>query len=149
MISQTGLNPNQICLEITEEEAIIHSDQMETLNRLRIQGLGLAIDDFGTGYTSMSQLRNYPFTKNLKVDRSLIGGISKDKLAQTMVRSILSITSELGMQVILEGVESVEDLNYIAGFNNYSIQGYIVSKPKPLEEIIKWAKHWVKSNQMK
>ncbi|MCK5639621.1 MAG: EAL domain-containing protein, partial [Gammaproteobacteria bacterium] len=138
ILDKNNHDASNITLEITEGYAIEETTQLETLNRLRIHGFNLALDDYGTGFTNIQQLKNLPYTE-IKIDRSLIYGISHDKLSQVVTNGLFDIFSELQVDVVAEGIETEEDLNYL---NNLPVpvhlQGYIISKPKPLDNIIRW-----------
>ncbi len=140
-----NIKPENIILEITEENAITHFEQLETLNRLRIRGFGLSIDDFGTGFTNLNQLRTLPFTE-IKVDRSLIYQIHKDTFSQTIVSTLVNLTEKQGLDIVAEGIESFDELEYLQCYKkNILLQGFLICKPKPIEEIIHWHRFWAKS----
>lgn len=144
LIGKYGYNPSDFIIEVTESYPIDNSSQLETLNRLRIRGFDVALDDYGTGYTNIQQLKKLPYTE-IKIDRSLIYNIANDKLSQVVAQSLFSIFDELNVQIVAEGVELPDDLNYL---NNLKIpitlQGYIVSKPKIIENICRWHQVWKK-----
>ena len=145
IINKNGYSATNIIIEITESHAIEETTQFETLNRLRIQGFNLALDDYGTGFTNIQQLKNLPYTE-IKIDRSLIYGIHHDKLSQVVTSSLFSIFKELQVDIVAEGIETEEDLNYL---NNLSVpvhlQGYIISRPKARDNIIRWHQSWKKT----
>lgn len=144
ILSDREFNAGQIILEITEGLAIENRDQFETINRLRIQGFDLALDDYGTGFTNIQQLKSLPYTE-IKIDRSLVYGISQDKLSQVVANSLFDIFNELNVNVVAEGVESAEDLNYLNELPiPINLQGYIISKPKALDNILRWHRSWQK-----
>ena len=142
--SEEGISPTQVCLEITERTAIDSPEQLNTLNRLRISGFMLAIDDFGTGFTNIKQLRDYPFTE-MKIDRSLIYEIDKDPLAQTIVRSLLSIARSAKLKVVIEGVETAEEMAFLSELHGISLQGYLVNRPQEMQEQKRWMHDWMKA----
>ncbi|MCT8469129.1 EAL domain-containing protein [Chromohalobacter canadensis] len=106
---------------IDDPEAIIDSMQ-----RLKRRGVGFAIDDFGTGYSSLSYLMRIPFD-TLKIDKSFIDRICDDPRVASLVRSIVSLGRDAGMQVVAEGVESVAQVTLLRGFHCHSIQGHVFS----------------------
>lgn len=145
ILERNGFQPENIILELTENQVIDQTVQLETLNRLRIQGFNLALDDYGTGFTNIQQLKNLPYTE-IKIDRSLIYGISRDKLSQIVANSLFDIFGELHVEVIAEGVETAEDLNYLNALPvPIHFQGFIISKPKSLDNILRWHHSWRKT----
>ena len=106
VLDRTGLEPNRLGLEITESVVMENAAAAtEILEQLRSVGVQLQIDDFGTGYSSLSYLHRFPID-TLKIDRSFIRQILSDKRNAEIVRSIVALAHELGMQVIAEGVET-------------------------------------------
>ena len=139
------LNPSQIILEITEEHALDSPEQLETLNRLRMRRFGLSLDDFGTGFTNLNQLRTLPFTE-IKIDRSLISGIHNDPFSQTIVNALVDLSKKQKIDLVAEGIELFEELEFLQNYDkNILMQGYLISKPKPIEELLKWHQVWQKS----
>ena len=121
------------CLELEITETLIMQDPDRVvllLNLLRGLGVQLALDDFGTGYSSLSYLRQFPFT-HLKIDRSFITDLVIAGNARAIVGAIISLGKTLGLQIIAEGVETVEQLALLIGKNCEYIQGYLYSKPLP------------------
>ena len=144
IIEDEGFKAKNIILEITENRAVDQTLQLETLNRVRIKGFSLALDDYGTGFTNIQQLKNLPYTE-IKIDRSLIYGICDDKLSQVVANSLLGIFSELDVNVVAEGVETKGDLDYLNKLPiAVQLQGYIISKPKSLDNILRWHHGWKK-----
>ncbi|QCU75527.1 EAL domain-containing response regulator [Pseudoalteromonas distincta] len=140
------LTPSNIIIEITEQHALSSLMQLETLNRLRMHGFGISLDDFGVGFTNMNQLRNLPFTE-IKIDRSLISHIETDLFSQVVVSSLFNITNKDHLDLVAEGVERPEELDYLRHYRrNLAIQGFLFSRPKPQDEFISWAKDWLKTD---
>lgn len=128
-LKQTGVQPQQVKLEITES---IVMDNVEAstliLNQLRSLGIRISIDDFGTGYSSLSYLNRLP-VDTLKIDRSfVIQMLKKDENAE-IVRTIIQLARTLGMDVIAEGVETREQLEYLQQLKCNNGQGYLFAKP--------------------
>jgi diguanylate cyclase (GGDEF)-like protein/PAS domain S-box-containing protein len=129
IIEETKINPEGLKLEITESAVM---DNVETatemLKKLRALGIKLSIDDFGTGYSSLSYLHRFPID-TLKVDRSFVVNMSEDGENVEIVRTIVSLAQNLGMNVIAEGVETKEQLAALRKLGCENGQGYFFSKP--------------------
>ncbi|WP_054026754.1 EAL domain-containing protein [Bacillus sp. FJAT-28004] len=129
IISDAGIKPHQIELEITE--SIFMDNAAHTLNILHeLQQLGvkLSLDDFGTGYSSLSYLQNIPL-HTLKIDKSFISGIVNDYKKQMIFKSVVVIAHHLNLKVVTEGVETEEELQIINDHHCDAVQGYIYSPP--------------------
>jgi EAL domain-containing protein (putative c-di-GMP-specific phosphodiesterase class I) len=100
-------------------------------------GISISLDDFGTGYSSLSYLRNL-IIDNLKIDRSFIRDIAKDKKNSDIVKGIIDMAHALGIAVTAEGVEDIEQLEILRRFNCDYMQGYLFSKPLPRLEYEKF-----------
>ena len=120
------------------EDALICID---SLVRLRLRQVGLSIDDFGTRYASLSQLRDLPFTE-LKVDRSFVHDSATDAAGHAILESSIALGRSLGMTVVAEGVEDLDDWNRIAGLGCHVAQGYFISRPLPGSEVARWIGGW-------
>ncbi|MCP1497726.1 diguanylate cyclase (GGDEF)-like protein [Pseudomonas migulae] len=127
-LEQTGLDPALLELEITEGVLMQNIDVTVTsLNRLKALGVRLAIDDFGTGYSSLSYLRRFPIDV-LKIDQSFIRGLSNDSNDAALVSAIISLGRSLKLNIIAEGVETLEQLNFLRAHQCEEGQGYFFSK---------------------
>lgn len=104
------------------------------LQTLRGIGVRVALDDFGTGYSSLGYLRSFPFDR-IKIDQSFVRGTSNDAVGQAIVRAIASLGHSLGMTTVAEGVETDEQMARIAADGCTDIQGYLISRPMPPEQI--------------
>jgi len=123
------LNPDNIVFEITESSAMLNPDvSNRVLNQLKEIGFHLAMDDFGTGYSSLSSLNQFPIDI-LKIDRSFITHISKDKKKERLTLAILAMTEIVGLTTVAEGVETLEDVEFLAHLKCDILQGYYYSKP--------------------
>ncbi len=139
-----GLSANQVIIEITEEYALRTTEQLETLNRLRMAGYGISLDDFGTGFTNLEQLRTLPFTE-IKIDRSFIKHIAKDRFSQVIVRSLVDVALNTKVDIVAEGIEDFSELGYLQKLHDGIIlQGFLICRPKPFNEIKRWHLHWKK-----
>jgi diguanylate cyclase (GGDEF)-like protein/PAS domain S-box-containing protein len=127
ILEETGLDPNFLKLEITESVLMDDFDSAAAmLFQLRALGVRLSIDDFGTGYSSLTYLHRFPID-TLKIDRSFIDVLDKDNVE--IVRTILSLADNLGMDVVAEGVETQEQMALLRNLSCQSAQGYFFSKP--------------------
>ncbi|WP_223415999.1 MULTISPECIES: putative bifunctional diguanylate cyclase/phosphodiesterase [unclassified Pseudomonas] len=127
-LEQTGLEPALLELEITEGVLMQNIDTTVTaLTRLKVMGIRLAIDDFGTGYSSLSYLRRFPIDV-LKIDQSFIRGLSTDSNDAALVSAIISLGRSLKLTIIAEGVETLEQLDFLKAHQCEEGQGYYFSK---------------------
>lgn len=122
-----GLETQGLTIEITESSKITsdHFDMIKEFNNL---GYGISIDDFGTGYSSFQYIMNVPLT-NLKLDRSFIQDIHLNKSQQSIVYAIINMCTQLKIPVIAEGVESIEEIQFLSKIGCKHFQGYYFSKP--------------------
>lgn len=128
-LSETGLPPNRLELEITESLFIDNPETtLASLHSLRALGVRVALDDFGTGYSSLSYLRSFPFDK-IKIDRSFIIDLLGSDGATAIIKSITSLADALGMETTAEGVESAGQLDILREQGCSHIQGYYFSRP--------------------
>ena len=128
-LSQTGLAPNRLEIEITESVFLEGADStIALLHRLRALGVRIALDDFGTGYSSLSYLRSFPFDK-LKIDRSFVTNIALDHSAEAIVDAIVHLAKALNIETTAEGVEDDQQLTCLKNHGCGSIQGYLFSRP--------------------
>lgn len=129
VLKETGLDPKCLRLEITESVIMSNADQaVITVNQLRNMGVRVSIDDFGTGYSSLSYLHRFP-VDTLKVDRSFINRIGNDGGNAEIVQTIITLAYSLNMDVVAEGVETSEQLEFLREANCSYGQGYYYSKP--------------------
>ena len=135
ILSQTGLAPEFLELELTESIFVDDPDQALTvLERFKAIGVRLSIDDFGTGYSSLSYLSWLP-VDTLKIDRSFVENITTDLRASAIATSIIALGQRMELTVIAEGVETAGQLNYLAQYGCHEIQGYYFSRPLPSDEL--------------
>jgi len=127
VLEETKLPPELLELEITESVAMQHEEHViAKLGGLRSLGIATSIDDFGTGYSSLSYLRRYPL-ESLKIDRSFIQEMMSRSDDSAIVLTIIGIAESLGMRVIAEGVETVEQLRFLREHRCERVQGYLFS----------------------
>ncbi len=142
IIDETGFNPNNLKLEITESVFFEHKDNaVRMLNQLRETGIEINIDDFGTGYSNLSYLMQLPIS-TLKIDRSFIAPIKENGGNTEIVKTIVSLARNMGMRVIAEGVETSAQIELLKKLNCEGAQGYYFSKPMSFEEV----KHFLNEN---
>ncbi len=140
-LDQFGYPPELLLLEITEQQALYTPNQLKNLNRLKILGVSLSLDDFGSGFTNISQLKKLPLDE-VKLDMQMITGVANDPVLEIICRSTFAITQALNIPLIAEGVEDESDLQTLEKIGIDGYQGYLISKPKPLEEFIRWFTVW-------
>lgn len=128
-LAGNGLAPEQLIVEVTEQEVISYLDGFKTaITQLRRAGIGLAIDDFGAGFAGLSLLADFQPEK-LKIDRTLIDGVHADGPRQAIVRSIVQFCAALGITIVAEGVETVEDWCWLQAAGIEKFQGYLFARP--------------------
>ena len=135
VLQQTGCSPDRIVFEITETAATEASpDVLRRLNKLREMGIRLALDDFGTGHCGFNYLKTLPIDV-IKIDRSYISNLGKDRLAQVLVSALTEVGRIQGVSVVAEGVETDEDFQLAKAAGCDRFQGYAIARPQPLEQI--------------
>ena len=134
ILLETGLAPSRLELEITEGVLIADfSGTVSILRRLKNLGVRIAMDDFGTGYSSLSYLQSFPFDK-IKIDQAFVANLSHSQQAVTIIRAVIALGRGLDLPVVAEGVETVEQLNFLADEHCNEIQGYLVGRPGPIAD---------------
>jgi EAL domain-containing protein (putative c-di-GMP-specific phosphodiesterase class I) len=127
-----------LILEITEDLLMADAARsQQVMTGLRALGVRLSIDDYGTGYSSLSYLRALPVDE-LKLDRSFVGQLTSDERAAAIVRSTLQLSRDLGMTMVVEGVEDAATLDALRGWGCEYAQGYFIARPMPGGDIIGW-----------
>ncbi len=140
ILQQTGMDPTCLELEITEGVLMQNVEAtVNTLNRIKALGVRLAIDDFGTGYSSLSYLRRFPIDV-LKIDQSFIRGLSSDSNDAALVSAIISLGRSLNLTIIAEGVETLEQLEFLKAHQCEEVQGYYFSKPVEPDAFVQYLK---------
>ncbi len=135
------LPPTRITLEITETDLIEKDTRLKNLARLRMMGFGCSLDDYGMGFTSLAQLEHYPFSE-VKLDRSYINNIASDPYAQQLCDKLVDKCTANHMQMVAEGLERADDVEYLSRYHNIHLQGYLYSPPKPYTDIRRWLHNW-------
>jgi PAS domain S-box-containing protein len=134
-IEAAGLEPHALLLEITETFLVEDPEKaLHMLSRLRSMGVGLKLDDFGSGYASLDYLRRFPFD-TLKVDRSFVSGMSSCHESAEIVRAIAGLAQSLNMQMVAEGIETQDQLDWLKGLGCQYGQGYWFSPPVELARL--------------
>jgi EAL domain-containing protein (putative c-di-GMP-specific phosphodiesterase class I) len=137
-LDRHDVDPALLTLEITESSLLIDAPRARTtIERLNQHGIRLSVDDFGTGYSSLSYLRQLPVSE-LKIDRSFVAKVLFDEQDEVIVRSIIDLGHNLGMQVVAEGVETDEVLNRLKSFDCDVAQGFGICRPVPLDSFMAW-----------
>ncbi len=130
---------NRFILELTESKLVEDSvNSLEVLARLDLAGFELSIDDFGTQFSNIDQLTKFPF-KELKIDRQFVHSSASDERARATVQTCVSLGKQLGMRIVAEGVETIEDWQCVATLGVDVIQGYLVAKPISIDKLVSWA----------
>jgi len=134
-LRQSGLPAHRLELEITESVLLQNSETTRAmLHELRQLGVKISLDDFGTGYSSLSYLRSFPFDK-IKIDRSFISELASGGDSLAIVRAVTGLGKSLGITTTAEGVETDAQLDLLNREGCTQVQGYLISKPRPIAEI--------------
>lgn len=134
-LSASGFDPHRLELEITETMLMQECEEhLQQLERLHALGVRIALDDFGTGYSSLNYLRSFPFDK-IKIDRCFITEMNAGSESSAIIEAVLDLAGKLNMQTIAEGVESEEQLASLRALGCEQVQGYLISKAIPAEDL--------------
>ena len=141
IVRDAEIEPGSLQIEINES-AVMESveDAIETLTAIRNAGIGIALDDFGTGYSSLSYLSHLPIDK-LKVDQSIVHQLTANKTSQTTIEIIIALGKSLSLDIIGEGIESAQELEYLRQHGCHLAQGNYFSQPLPAAEFVNWCKN--------
>ena len=135
ILNDTGLSPDQLCLEITENALLAEDCSIaEALSDLKALGIRIALDDFGTGYSSLSHLRHFPISC-LKIDQSFINLLPNSLDDSELTKAIISLGKNLHLNIIAEGVETKEQLMALQVMGCRNVQGYYFSRPTEAEQL--------------
>jgi diguanylate cyclase (GGDEF)-like protein/PAS domain S-box-containing protein len=134
LLLETGLSPTRLELEITEGVLVEDFARgVAILRRLKTLGVRIAMDDFGTGYSSLSYLQAFPFDK-IKVDQSFISNVKSNPQSAAIVRAVIGLAHGLNLPVLAEGVETRQQLEFLAAESCDEVQGYLLGRPHPIME---------------
>jgi len=138
VINETGIDPNFIELELTENIAMHHAnDVLNTLRELKRIGVKLAIDDFGTGFSNLSYLQRFPIDR-LKIDQSFVRGIENMPANKSIVQAIVSFAKSLSLETVAEGVETAAEFAQTSACSCDEVQGFFHARPMPASDLLTW-----------
>lgn len=133
-IKETGINPRNLTLEVTESLAINDMERMKgIMRRIRQLGVRIALDDFGTGYSSLNHIREIPLDV-IKVDQSFVRDLVEDDYSQSFVKMVAELASTLGVSICVEGIEKYEQYKVLENMKVRLVQGYYFDRPMPKED---------------
>jgi diguanylate cyclase (GGDEF)-like protein len=140
ILAETSFDPQYLELELTESVMMETSqDNLSKLHALRRMGIGLSIDDFGTGFSSLNYLRTMPISV-LKIDRSFVNNITKDARDRAIAMSIIALAKSLDLEIIAEGIETVEQMELLDKLGCHVIQGYLFHQAMPAQDLVELLK---------
>jgi diguanylate cyclase (GGDEF)-like protein/PAS domain S-box-containing protein len=140
ILDENGLPPHALEVEITESLLMDNTeDAISTLKAFRTMGLNISLDDFGTGYSSLSYLNRFPISM-LKVDQSFVRNIGDSSGSAAIVKTIIAMAKSLNLEVIAEGVETEDQLNFLDKLDCDFVQGYFFYRPEPADQVAKYLK---------
>lgn len=132
-LTRADLPPHLLWLEVTESMMIENPElAKDTLTRIRSTGVRVALDDFGTGYSSLSLLQQFPIQR-VKIDRAFVKGVAENPNDRSLVRTIIAMGASMGLEIVAEGVETVEQLKMLRKLGCDKAQGFLISHPVPTE----------------
>jgi len=138
LIAERGVEAQWLEFELTETAVMRRSDLVkQTMDALGRLGVRFSLDDFGTGFSSFVHLNSLPIAL-LKVDKSFVGGMEEREENRKLVHAMINLAHNLNLEVVAEGVETAEQLDLLRGFGCDQVQGYLISKPLPLAELVKY-----------
>ena len=133
-VEETGINPHNLTLEITESLAINDMDRTKKiLSEIRALGVRIALDDFGTGYSSLNHIREIPLDV-IKVDQSFVRELVEDDYSKSFIRMVAELAGAIGVSICVEGIETEEQYKVLEGMKVRLVQGYYFDKPMTREE---------------
>lgn len=142
-LAKSGMPPYQLCIELTENAALQDLNRaMDILTRIRLKAMHLAVDDFGTGCSSLTLLRQMPFSI-VKIDQSFVADMVTSRDACAIVKSIIDLTRNMELENIAEGVETEETAALLETLGVDMLQGYLIARPMPVDAIPAWLDQWI------
>ncbi|WP_232360560.1 EAL domain-containing protein [Paraneptunicella aestuarii] len=142
LMSEHNTDSDALTLEVTESAVMSEPESaLKALNTLQRMGIALSIDDFGTGYSSMAQLKKMP-VKELKIDKAFVLELASNEDDRIMVRTLISLAQNLGLNTVAEGVEDEESLNLLAEMGCTKAQGFYLSRPLPAPDFRAWLEEY-------
>jgi EAL domain-containing protein (putative c-di-GMP-specific phosphodiesterase class I) len=136
-----GIATKNLTVELTESATQQAVQLMDTLTRLRIKGIRISLDDFGIGYSSLSQLKQLPFTE-IKIDKSFVMEAHRSRDSRVIIKSIVDLAHNLDLEVTAEGVETRDALGYLVDLGCDKAQGYYIARPMAGDALPQWAQAW-------
>jgi diguanylate cyclase (GGDEF)-like protein/PAS domain S-box-containing protein len=134
ILLETGLAPDRLELEITEGVLIEDFERgLALLRRLKALGVRISMDDFGSGYSSLNYLQAFPFDK-IKIDRAFVMNLGRNPQSAAIVRAVIDLGHGMNMLIVAEGVETLEQLGFLAEEGCDTVQGYLLGRPLPIEK---------------
>jgi diguanylate cyclase (GGDEF)-like protein len=138
LIAERGVEAQWLEFELTETAVMRRSDLVkQTMDALGRLGVRFSLDDFGTGFSSFVHLNSLPIAL-LKIDKSFVGGMEQREENRKLVHAMINLAHNLNLEVVAEGVETPEQLDLLRGFGCDQVQGYLISKPLPLAELVEY-----------
>jgi len=137
-LQDSGISPAELEIEITESVLMAETEtSLRIMARLHEIGVGIAIDDFGTGYSSLSYLKRLRPTQ-LKIDRSFVRDADADADSRAIVKGVISLAEALGLNIVAEGVETRQQMDFLREAGCHTLQGYLIARPLPVMELEAW-----------
>ncbi|GAD50310.1 putative signaling protein [Caenibius tardaugens NBRC 16725] len=129
LVSEANIDPRRIDLEITETALLHDINQVrEAIRMLKFLGCSVSLDDFGTGYSSLSHIHALPFTK-IKIDRSFVQAMNTNPASYKIIKSLLALSRDMGIDCVIEGVETEDEMRLLRQLGGNIVQGYYFSAP--------------------
>lgn len=137
IVKESGINPRNLTLEVTEGLAINDLEKMkQILGQIKELGVRIALDDFGTGYSSLGHIRELPFDV-IKVDQSFVRDLAEDTYSKSFIKMVSDLADAIGVSICVEGIETKQQYKVLEGMKVRMIQGYYFDKPMPASEFEK------------
>jgi diguanylate cyclase (GGDEF)-like protein/PAS domain S-box-containing protein len=137
-LADSGVSPDRLVVELTESVVLDDIPGAEgALSALRADGVRLAMDDFGTGYSALSNLKRFPFSQ-VKIDRSFVADLGRDAEDTALVTAVVGMAHALGLSVVAEGVETIDQLAVLEQLGCDEVQGYLIGRPMPCHALGGW-----------